>query len=341
MLPFLKPLEEPVNYAIVGKLPNRPDFVRINANHPVVNEFDELIQSAMTHLLHESTDEQRYLNTVTDFYYTSRDQHWVFMGVLMGSRDLSGRRFPFFAGIVVPCTQIAANAALTPISHEIYFDELRRQIANAIDNAVEAVSCQAYLHTQCNSDSCGSVDFILARDLVERFSTSQTVSRLSQVLALDSKPAALDQALLNIACYGDFLSRFENPATLQEVLLPLPAETGEGTLVAAEWLSLLMAAWGLPAWRGSYFIRRDLDSSWLAASYGRIPERFMSWIVGGDINDSVRLNLATEEEAWRAHTYYAETAYALGRLLSDPGASMMALREALIEIGHKLARDPR
>ena len=341
MLPFLKPLEETVNYAVVGKLPNRPDFVRINATHPVVHEFDELIQNAMTQLLNEPAGDQHYLSTVTDFYYTSRDQQWVFMGVLMGSRDLSGRRFPFFAGIVMPCGQIAADAALTPISHEIYFDELRRQIANAIDNAVEAISCQAYLHTQCNADCCGAVDFSLARDLVERFSTSQTVSRLSQVLAADTQPAALDQALLNIACYGDFLSRFENPATLQQVVLPLPIETGEGTLIAAEWLSLLLAAWNLPAWRGSYFIRRDTNSAWLAASYGRIPDRFMSWIVGGKINDSVRLNLATEEEAWRAHIYYAETAYALGRLLSDPGASMMALREALIEIGHKLARDPR
>lgn len=341
MLPFLKPQEETVNYAIVGKLPNRPDFVRINATHPVVDEFDELIQNAMTQLLNEPESEQRYLGTVTDFYYTSRDQHWVFMGVLMGSHDLSGRRFPFFAGIVLPCMQIAPDAALTPISHEIYFDELRRQIANAIDNAVEAISCQAYLHTQCNDESCGAVDFTLARDLVERFSTSQTVSRLSQVLALDTKPAALDQALLNIACYGDFLRRFENPATLQEIVLSLPVETGEGTLIAAEWLSLLMAAWGLPTWRGSYFIRRDDNSAWLAASYGRIPERFLPWIVGGTLNDSVRLNLVVEEDAWRAHAYYAETAYALGRLLSDPGASMLALRAALIEIGHKLARDPR
>ena len=341
MLPFLKPLEEPVPYAIVGKLPNRADFVRINATHPVVNEFDELIQNAMTQLMNDPESEQRYLGTVTDFYYTSRDQQWVFMGVLMGSQDQSGRRFPFFAGIVVACAQIAAHAALTPISHEVFFDELRRQIANAIDNAVEAISCQAYLHTQCKDNGCGAVDFSLAHDLVERFSTSQTVSRLSQVLVLDSTPAALDQALLNIACYGNFLRRFENPATLQEIVLPLPAETGEGTLIAAEWLSLLMAAWGQATWHGSYFIRRDAETAWLAASYGRIPERFLPWIVGGALNNSVRLNLAAEEDAWRANIYYAETGYALGRLLSDPSASMLALREALIEIGHKLAQDPR
>jgi len=341
VLPFLKPLEENVNYAIVGKLPNRPDFVRINATHPVVYEFDELIQSAMRQLHDEPENVERYLATVTDFYYTSRDQQWVFMGVLRGSRDQSGRMFPFFAGIVVSADQIAADAALTPISHEIYFDELRRQIANAVDNAVEAISCQAYLNTQCSAAGCGLVDFSLARDLVERFSTSQTVSRLSEVLALDTQPAALDQALLNIACYGNFLRRFENPATLQEVVLPLPVETGEGTLIAAEWLSLLMAAWGHPTWRGSFFIRRDEETAWLAASYGRIPERFLPWIVGGALNESVRLNLVNEEEAWRAHIYYAETAYALSRLLSDPGATMLALREALIEIGRKLARDPR
>jgi type VI secretion system protein ImpM len=341
VLPFLKPIDEPLNYAIVGKLPNRPDFVRINATHPVVSEFDELIQNAMTQLPDDPENDLRYQSTVTDFYYTSRDQSCVLMGALMGSRDQSGRRFPLFAGVVLSSDQIAAEAALTPIAYEIYFDELRRQIANAIDNAVEAVSCQAYLHTQSGADSGGVVDFALARDIVERFSSHQTVSRLSEVLALDKPCAALDQALLNIACYGDFLRRFENPATVQEVVLPLPVGHGEGALVAAEWLSLLMAAWAKPRWNGSFFVRRDAETAWLAASYGQIPERFLPWIVGGPLNDSVRLNLATEEDAWRAHHYYAETAYALGRLLTDPSASLLSLREALIDIGRKLAQDPR
>lgn len=341
MLPFLKLLDEPVNYAIVGKLPNRPDFVRINAAHPVVSEFDELIQSAMTQLPDDAENNQRYERTVTDFYYTSRDQSCVLMGALMGSRDQAGRRFPLLAGIVLPSEQISPDAALTPIAYEIYFDELRRQISNAIDNAVEAVSCQAYLHAQSGADSCGVVDFSLARDIVERFSSNQTVSRLSEVLALDTPAAPLDQALLNIACYGDFLRHFENPATLQEVVLPLPVAHGEGALVAAEWLSLLMAAWAQPRWNGSFFVRRDADTAWLAASYGQIPERFLPWIVGGPLNDSVRLNLAIEEDAWRAHHYYAETAYALGRLLTDPSASLLSLREALIDMGRKLAREPR
>lgn len=341
VLPFLKPQEEIVNYAIVGKLPNRADFVRINATHPVVHEFDELVQNAMTQILESELEDAAYLATVTDFYYTSRDQQWVFMGVLRGSKDQAGRRFPFFAGIVLPSVQIAADAGLTPISHEIFFDELRRQIANAIDNAVEAISCQGYLHSQCQADHCGVVDYSLARDLIERFSTSQMVNRLGEVLSLENASARLDQALLNIACYGDFLRRFENPATLQEIVLPLPTETGEGTLIAAEWLSLMMAAWGMSNWTGSYFLRRDGAHAWLAASYGRIPDRFLPWIVGGEMNESVRLNLMKEEEAWRAHVYYAETAYALGRLLSDPGVTMYALRAALIEIGRKLARDPR
>lgn len=341
MLPFLKPLDEPVNYAIVGKLPNRPDFVRINASHPVVSEFDELIQNAMSHLPDDVQSNQHYQSTVTDFYYTSRDQSYVLMGALMGSRDQSGRRFPLLAGVVLSSEQIASEAALTPIAYEIYFDELRRQISNAIDNAVEAVSCQAYLHAQAEAESCGAVDFTLARDIVERFSSTQTVLRLSEVLALSAPVAPLDQALLNIACYGDFLRRFENPATLQEVILPLPVAHGEGALVAAEWLSLLMAAWAKPRWTGSFFVRRDANTAWLAASYGRIPERFLPWIVGGQLNDSVRLNLASEEDAWRAHEYYAETAYALGRLLADPSASLLSLREALIDIGRKLAREPR
>ena len=341
MLPFLKPLDEPAPYAIIGKLPNRPDFVRINAAHPVVSEFDELIQSAMLHMHDDAESARAYNATLTDFYYTSRDQRWVFMGSLMGSRDLAGRRFPLLAGVVLPVEQISQDAALTPIAYEIYFEELHRQIANAMENAVEAISCQAYLHAQCAAESCGVVDFALARDILERFSSQQTIARLSYTLALEPIPATLDQALQNIAYYGDFLRRFENPATLQEIVLPLPPEHGEGALVAAEWLSLLSGAWGQDAFRGSFFIRREAQTAWLAASYGRIPERFLPWIVGGHLDNSARLNLRTEEDAWRAHAYYAETAYTLGRLLANPSASLLSLREVLIDIGRKLAGEPR
>lgn len=341
MLPFLKPLDEPAHYAIIGKLPNRPDFVRINAAHPVVSEFDELIQNAMVHLSDDADTARAYSATLTDFYYTSRDQKWVFMGSLMGSRDLAGRRFPLLAGVVMPVEQMAKDAALTPIAYEIYFEELHRQISNAMDNAVEAISCQAYLHTQCSAESCGVVDFELARDILERFSSQHTAARLSEVLAADEPPVLLSQALLNIAYYGDFMRRFENPATLQEIVLPLPPEHGEDALVAAEWLSLLSGAWGQTAWRGSFFIRREAGRAWLAASYGRIPERFLAWIVGGRLEATAQLNLRTEEDAWRAHHYYAETAYSLGRLLTDPSASLMALRDVMIDIGRKLAWEPR
>jgi type VI secretion system protein ImpM len=60
--------------------------------------------------------------------------------------------------------------------------------------------------------------------------------------------------------------------------------------------------------------------------------------VGGAIDASVTLDLTQEQDAWRAHRFYPETAYAIGRLLSDPALPLADLRGFLSDVGRKLAQ---
>lgn len=339
MLPFLKTIDAPQAYAMVGKLPHRSDYVRANANHGAVREFDDLIHQALSALAQLPEWELAYAAMPsTDFYYTSRDGQWVLLGAMRPSRDLSGRRFPFMAAAVYPAAQIAESAHLVPIAHEVFFTGLHAQIESAIDNAVEAHACRQFLESQVAAGSAGGPDLELAQSIVDRFLSSNTVGAWCAADGCRERAPQLDQAILNMLFYGDFLRRFHNPATLQAILLPLPHGKGEAPLFASAWLSLLREAWRQTPWAGSFFVRHGDESSTLAVMFDTVPDRFAASLMGGAIDVSVTLDLTREQDAWRAHRFYPETAYAIGRLLSDPALPLADLRGFLSDVGRKLAQ---
>lgn len=339
VLPFIsRPASDPGSYAMIGKLPNRADFVRHNAAHPVVGEFDALVQTALEQMSAVLGWEDRYdAASRTDFYYTSGDRRWVFYGGWQASRDLSGRRYPFVAGVIRPVDDISAEASLVPISLEVFFDGLHAQIGNAIDNSVEAVSCREFLHANCPAEARSDADRELARGLVQRFLGSHTVAELESFLVAVGIPS-LQQALLNIAFYLAFLRRYENPGVIQEIALPLPAGKGEGALYASTWLTLLTALWGKKPWTGSYFLHAGSANPGLSVSFGRMPRKLDYVFDGHGSNGSESaLDLGRENELWRGHPEYAETAFALGRVLSDPRQPLSIVADLLAEVGKKLS----
>lgn len=337
-LPFLKTQDDTDGFAIVGKLPHRADFVRVNADHPAMREFDAMIQQSLHQLAQNPDWEARYQHMpATDFYYTSRDGAWVLLGAMRPSRDESGRRYPFIATAIYPAPEIAAYAHLVPIAHEVFFGGLHAQIENAMENAVEAHACRQFLNSQ-RAGRAGGPDLTLAQGIVDHFLGSNTVGNWCGEERCRQRPPKLDQAILNVLFYGDFLRRFHNPATLQAVLLPLPDGKGEAPLFASAWLSLLREAWRQSAWHGSFFIRHGEPSSQLAVMFDRLPDRFATSLVGGEVDAAVVLDLTGEHEAWRTHRFYPETAYAIGRLLSDPALPLADLREFLSDVGRKLAQ---
>ena len=327
------------SYTLFGKLPNRPDFVRVNATHPVALEFDQLIQHSC-----ERLGSPVGSGEPVDFQYVSRDQRHVMLGVLMPSRDQAGRRYPLVAAAILPRESIEAYLAVSPIAYEVFFDGLREQVVNAVDNSVEALSCRQFLESSLRSQDAADEDLELAANVVTRFLETQPVGRMADLLATAHYPASLLQAVLNAGFYQAYLRRFDHHSTNQLILLPVSSHKGEQALMASTWLSILAALWsgtenGEP-WRGSYLLLRRPDiGAQLVATVGRIPDSFAGVLLGAPLEPAMLLDLGRENDAWKSHRMYAESAYALGRILADPDCRLAALRSFLGDMSRQLARD--
>mgnify|MGYP001386747642 CR=1 FL=1 len=327
------------SYALFGKLPNRPDFVRVNATHPVALEFDQLIQQAC-----ERQEPPGDGAEPVDFQYISQDQRHVMIGALMPSQDQAGRRYPLVAAAILPRESVENYLAVSPIAYEVFFDGLREQVVNAVDNSVEALSCRQFLESSLRSQDAAAEDLELAGSVVARFLETQPAHRMADLLAAGPCPAPLSQAVLNAGFYQAYLRRFDHRSTNQLILLPLSSHKGEQALMASTWLSILAALWsgagiGQP-WRGSYLlVRRPNIGAQLVATVGRIPDSFAAVLLGAPIEPAMLLDLGTENDAWKSHRMYAESAYALGRILADPDCRLAALCSFLGDMGRQLARN--
>lgn len=332
-------------YSLFGKLPNRADFVRVNANHPAAIEFDGQIQNALERMAMQSpVEDGAKAPSAVDFLHVSKDLRHLMVGALMPSQDQAGRRYPFVAAAILPADSIEGYLPVSPIAYEVFFDGLRDQVINAVENSVEALSCRQFLETNLHTCETAPDDLELASNVVNRFVSMQPTKRLADLLDGGPFPAALQQALLNMAFYQAYLGRFNNPATNQLIVLPLSGIKGEQSLVASSWLSILSALWprtaqGL-AWCGSYLFRRRPDAgAQLVASIGRMPASFSQIMLGGDFEPGMVLELGVENEAWMSHRMYAEAAYALGRALADPDCSIAMLCGFLRDMSRQLEKN--
>jgi len=336
-LTLLRAPESSIPPVVFGKLPNRPDFVRINATHPVATEFDEFVQTVLEQLRTQVDWEERYdFAPVIDFCYPSRDQKWVFTGALLSSHDQSRRRYPLVAGAAFPAQTLGQARSLMPIACEVFFEGLREQLSNAIDNSVEAMACRQFLEAQTASWSSGATDLPLAAEIVQNFLDGHHPAVLEA--RLPTALSSLGQALLNISFYRDFLRRFCAPSALQVIELPLQGGRGEAALHACAWLSILAAIAGsAEPWSGGFLLKQGRDHARLYASLGRMPERALLLAMGGEIPEGARLDLTSEQTTWQAHKLYAETAYAMERLMADPALTLSSLLVFLCNAEQKIA----
>jgi len=330
-------------HVLFGKLPNRPDFVRVNVNHPVALEFDRLIQRGLEKMLGEPGVADAFeLAGPVDFQYVSQDRRQVMVGVLVPSQDSAGRLYPFVAAAILPRELVDGYLPVLPIAYEVFFDGLREQAVNAVENSVEALSCRQFLESSLRGPGSADEDMQLAQSVVQRFMLQEPAGRIAELLETGANSATLHQALLNIAFYQDYLRRFNNSAINQIILLPLSEAKGEQSLLASAWLSLLSALWTESAscgsrWCGSYLIsRRRNEGAQLIASVGSIPDSFVNVMLGGRRERDMLLDLGAEHDAWRSHRMYAEASYALGRVLSDPDFRLSMLFNFLGDMSRQL-----
>lgn len=338
-LSFKRPLEPQLSYAIVGKLPSRADFIRINATHPVVDEFDQIVAQGVELAGRSEGGLSRYDEAQwVDFFYVSRDSRWAFIGVMQPSRDESGRRYPLIAGVIVPLESFSLQLATLPLLLELYYVGLREQLASAVENSVDMLACRQFLEEQVAIGGFALTDFDLAQSLLQRFQGRQPASALARLVG-EHDPSAFERVLVNTGFYLELLRRYSNSATQQLVLFPLPDLKGEEALYQGCWLSIY-SAYAEPMLRSlpSYFIARIEGSAHLAVAPQRIPEKFLAALFGAPLDAWSVLNIDDSNPPWSGHRLYAETVYVLGRLLADLQAPISSLLEPLADIGMRLGK---
>jgi type VI secretion system protein ImpM len=337
---FKRPAEPPFSYAIVGKLPSRPDFIRINAGHPVVGEFDELVAQGVELAGRAQDGLSRYDEAQwVDFFYVSRNGRWAFIGVMQPSRDQAGRRYPLIAGVIVPIESLGWQLATLPLLLELFYVGLREQLASAVENSVDLLACRRFLEEQVAVGGFALTDFDLAHRLLERFQRRQPASALAQLVG-EQDPSAFERLLANTGFYLELLRRYRNAATQQLMLFPLPDRKGEEALYQGCWLSIY-AAYAepmLPPSLPSYFIAHIGGRACLALAPQRVSEKFLAVLFGAPLDSWSVLDIDDSNPPWSGHHLYAETVYVLGRLLSDLQSPISSLLEPLSDIGIRLGK---
>ena len=341
LLPFHRAeAQAAATHTLFGKLQNRADFVRVNANHPAALELDQLIQQSYERATPLDVQPARPAN----FLYTTRDRRYTAIGVAMPSRDQAGRKYPLVAAAILPREALEADLPLSPIAYEVFFDGLREQVINAVENSV-ALSCRQFLETSLRSyEASASDDLQLARNVVERFLGTWSCAQVQRFLVEDLPGTTLHQALLNMAFYQAHLRHFDNRATNQLIGLPLGQHKGEQALLASLWLNILASLFPARSrqepWNCSYFIHSPPSApARLVVSLGRMPDGFAGAMLDTPVPASLMLDLSQEQGAWSSHRMYAEVSYALSRMLADPDARLTPLSSLLEGIGRQLDRD--
>jgi type VI secretion system protein ImpM len=298
-------------YAIFGKLPTEPDFIRMGtSSHPVVLEFDGLLARSLAHATRQSDlDKNRYLQAgASDFQFTSHDRRWSFSGVLLPNHDKAERLYPLVGGIILPAHAVQPVAAELAIANELFFAGLRSRLFAAADVTDLSATCQRFLIDQCAPDSNTQDELDLAKQMLSRHLAYTTTLDLKDRLADFGFPA-LDDILMTLIYQADQMRRLGTSAPRQTVAVPLSAEVGESTLDQAAWLALCRAAAGKN--RSPDFIinvnRRQLTLA---------PNRFSDRCLGAFWG--VPADPAPAEPPWHRQGVWVEIAWTLGRQLQDP-----------------------
>jgi len=318
-----------------GKLPLRPDFVLVNALHPLAREVDGYVQEALDPRRHGDAFNENYDSTApADFVCASSDQKWLFMGSLCPSRDASGRRYPIVGGSVVPAGLLASERSTMLLVGELFFEGLREHLAGALTGDEEGTACQAFLEAQVSTWGDWGASPELATEILQLFMEGNQPRVLEEAFGAQS----LHQCLLNLIFYRDFLRRYRVQSMLQVVEIPLKAGRGETLLHACAWLRLLFSL-GEPGEnpRLDFLVQHHPEHPRLLLTFGGGLASVLTQAFGGDLETNRLLALGEPQKAWQAHRLYAEVAYALNRLLNDSSSSLSHVNTFLYEIFKKLS----
>lgn len=219
-----------------GKLPLRGDFVRSANGGAVVNALDRWISESLERLAIEPDWKRHFdaFQAVEFAFVGSRSQNLV-AGHMVGSRDSSGRRYPFLVAGRMQIADPLALLACLPV-HLMpawqLLDQLVRgaQGANSIEEALTRIeaSCMPAEH-----------DFSTSAATLAAYLDSVTISQLQTQLSDSGNQLDLRQSIIALGLLLLPLLSSSAGAASKGLALPLPRDKREASFAAAFWLSCL------------------------------------------------------------------------------------------------------
>ncbi|MDT3669933.1 MAG: type VI secretion system-associated protein TagF [Aromatoleum sp.] len=324
---FIRGREVQPQFAIFGKVARRDDFVRVNADHSAVVDFDTLLGKSLAWSSAEPgwTDESYLARGCSEFHFGSDDGRSAFFGVLRPSRDRAGRLYPLVAGVVLPALRVGSLDAERAVANELFLLGLREQLDSAVANASELIACRQYLEAHVALLAGRASDFELASTVLARHLHRTPAASLQRDL-LDATRGPLEAHLLAFLFYVSLARRYAGSAPRQVMLLPLPARAGEDALGWGAWLALYRAATrvqGAPIPQG--FVVELAGRRYLALAPHGLSERFLGLLWGRPPDAPSVIDMHDDTSPWCRHHAYVEAAYILGGQLADPSLSLHGL----------------
>ncbi|MBV8649234.1 type VI secretion system-associated protein TagF [Paludibacterium sp.] len=313
---------------IFGKLPQRGDFVRVNATHAGAVYLDGLIADSLKALDGDAAAGETYRAVGHTSVLLRYREAW-FLGGIQPSHDQAGRNYPLVAGMFMPVGEAPEPLGHLLLARELFFHGLREQLVSAYANSVEMLACRQFLEQQALLNASFSADLHLARQLLDRHLQQCRVGELNRMLQAAGL-GALDSLLLGFAFQRQLLRKFASSLPAPLFLLPLPDSDGEDMLYAAMWLSLYQTAVGRePTHDEQFFLLREPGRRRLALAPGRLTAQHLQMCWGRKPDAGVVFDASEETAPWRADKQYAESAYVLGRRLCDDNVPIAEVRDVL------------
>jgi type VI secretion system protein ImpM len=327
-------------YAVIGKLPRRADFININAGHPVVQEFDSLLAKGLLLASQQpGWSAAGYLNAnASDFLFTSSDGRWCFWGVVQPSRDESGRLYPIVGGAILPLAAVAPYTPELSIANELFLAGLRDQLISAVDNAVEMLACQQFFEIQLANNSHIDADFELSAKVLQNYLDSTATGQLKSDIDNAGQGSLVD-ILLAFLFHSELKRHYGLSGSRRAILLPLPRYAGEDTLGQAAWLALYQAAMRDRNGRFPDFLAFSQGPRrYLALAPEGFGERFLPalWAMAPD--PASTLDVGDRNAPWKRQREHTEASYLLEQHLQDPGTSIESLCSVVGRIASNLER---
>ncbi len=306
-------LEPKTQVGCFGKLPIYDEFIRYNVNGRRVLELDEWIQQGFSHHSRgaatrpEKTDLHDY---VYHFVFTgSGDHRSSVIGTLMGSRDKSGRQYPFVIFKLLPARDTEALTSALPCAYGPFFDSARSLCAT--DWSLQPINMLKKRVAALNE---GGATISRSRLIEAEVDALQALSkeRFWRDMLADSAEEKVPHYLEAMRDLLETVARKSPLRTSWGIEIPLPGNDHSSAHVAF-WVGAAESLLGSRGWR-PHFIWGDVKDSGgqsLYLFFRPVTPIFFSHLLGHRADNGILINL---DQECNEQSQYSEMAGKIGSL---------------------------